>query len=139
VHAFEPHYEGSPVVWQAADTQPLSSAKGSHRFDARPGHHLAPAALASGANVFDVLGTGFTLLALGSQADAAAVQAFRDAAAELSLPLTVVEDDGGGEAARYQAKLVLVRPDQFVAWSSREGHVDQAEARELLKRALGDA
>jgi 4-hydroxyisophthalate hydroxylase len=139
VHAFEPHYEGSPVVWQAADSQPLSSAKGSHRFDARPGHHLAPAVLASGANVFDVLGAGFTLLALGSQTDAQAVQAFRDAAAELNLPLTVVEDRGEGEAARYQAKLVLVRPDQFVAWTSREGRVDFSEARQMLKQALGTA
>ncbi len=141
VHAFEPHYEGSPVVWRPAAAQQLSSAKGSHRFDARPGHHLAPAVLASGANVFEMLGPGFTLLAFGLQteAEAQAVQAFRDAATELGLPLTVVADHGEGEAARYQAKLMLVRPDQFVAWSSREGHVGEAEARDLLKLALGYA
>jgi 4-hydroxyisophthalate hydroxylase len=137
VHAFEPHYEGSPVVWQPAGERRVSSAKGSHRFEARAGHHLAPAALGSGANVFEALGQGFTLLAFG--ADPGSVQAFRDAATELNLPLTVVEDGAQGEAARYEATLVLVRPDQFVAWSSREARVTIAEARRTLGLARGDA
>ena len=83
VHAFEPNYEGSPVVCRPATrgAPRVSSALGSHRFEARAGHHLAPAALPAGGNVFDALGPGFTLLAFG--ADAQAVQAFRDAAAAL--------------------------------------------------------
>jgi hypothetical protein len=56
VHAFEPNYEGSPVVAQDQAGQGACSAKGSHRFEARAGHHLAPATLASGDNVFEVLG-----------------------------------------------------------------------------------
>jgi 2-polyprenyl-6-methoxyphenol hydroxylase-like FAD-dependent oxidoreductase len=133
VHAFEPNYEGSPVVWGEAGEGRAPSSKGSHRFDARPGHHLAPASLAAGGNVFDKLGTGFTLLAIGAQPQA--VQAFRDAAAALKLPLTVVEDAAGSESARYAAPLVLVRPDQFVAWA---GNASEG-AREVLETAQGAA
>lgn len=135
VHAFEPHYEGSPAVWCSMGERGVSSAKGSHHFKARAGHHLAPAMLDSGANVFEALGPGFTLLALGTHPES--VQAFRDAATELNLPLTVVEQGAKGEAARYEAALVLVRPDQFVAWSTREASVALNEARQILQLARG--
>lgn len=133
VHAFEPHYEGSGVVWGSEGR--TSSAKGSHRFDARPGHHLAPAVLPSGRNVFEDLGPGFSLLAFGARAEA--VQAFRDAAAEKSLPLSVVEAEGTGEHVRYGAKMVLVRPDQFVAWTSDEAGISADQARDVLALIAG--
>lgn len=135
VHAFEPHYEGSPVVWPVAGASQAPSAKGSHRFDARAGHHLAPALLASGRNTFEELGTGFTLLALGG--DAQGAQAFRDAAAALGLPLTVVQAPAEGEAARYAARWVLVRPDQFVAWAGNDARVAEDEARRVLALVQG--
>jgi len=135
VHAFEPNYEGSPVVWPCAGAGRACSAKGSHRFEARAGHHLAPAALEGGQNAFEVLGPGFTLLAL--DADAAGVQAFREAAASLELPLTVVESSATGEAARYAARWVLVRPDQFVAWSGDAAEVGADAARRVLALAQG--
>ena len=143
VHAFEPNYEGSPVVWNPhgepgeSGGGAVCSAKGSHRFEARAGHHLAPAMLGSGVNVFEALGSGFTLLAFG--ADAECVQAFRAAATGLSLPLTVVEDPAHGEGARYEAQLVLVRPDQFVAWSLGEARIGLHEARRILQLVRGDA
>lgn len=133
VHAFEPHYEGSPVVWGSEGR--VSSSKGSHVFQARAGHHLAPAALASGHNVFEQLGAGFTLLAFGEPA--AGIDAFRRAAAEQSCPLTVAESPRSGEADRYEARLVLVRPDQFVAWTSRTGEVTYREALDVLRLAAG--
>ncbi|KRC14666.1 FAD-dependent monooxygenase [Acidovorax sp. Root217] len=133
VHAFEPHYEGSGVVWGCEGR--TSSAKGSHRFDARPGHHLAPAVLPSGRNVYEELGPGFSLLAFG--VDPQAVQAFLDAAEAKALALTVVQAQGAGEHERYGAQLVLVRPDQFVAWTSSEAGMSAAHAREVLERAAG--
>jgi 2-polyprenyl-6-methoxyphenol hydroxylase-like FAD-dependent oxidoreductase len=135
VHAFEPHYEGSPIVWRAGSEAGVCSAKGSHRYDARAGHHLAPAKLDSGANVFDALGAGFTLLAIGAHPDTA--RAFQDAATALQMPLTVLEAPAAGEAARYQASLVLVRPDQFVAWSAQEPHVSIDQVGQILKLASG--
>lgn len=135
VQAFEPHYEGSPIVWREGDTYAACSAKGSHRFEARAGHHLAPATLSTGGNVFEALGAGFTLLAF--DAVPRTVQAFRDAASHRQLPLTVVETTAEGEAARYAASLVLVRPDQFVAWASRETQIAADHADRLLALASG--
>jgi 2-polyprenyl-6-methoxyphenol hydroxylase-like FAD-dependent oxidoreductase len=136
VQSFEPNYEGSPVVvWNGGGEPGPCSAKGSHRFEARPGHHLAPAALVSGANVFESFGPGFTLLAF--DADDAEVQAFRAAAAGLGLPLAIVEGTAAGQTARYAAQLVLVRPDQFVAWSAREWQGALSQARHILQVACG--
>lgn len=135
VQAFEPNYEGSPVVWQAGTTHAVCSAKGSHRFEARAGHHLAPALLGTGGNVYTALAACFTLLAFGADADA--VRAFREAASALQLPLTVIEADAEGEVARYEASLVLVRPDHFVAWSSREPQIAANQAADILALASG--
>jgi 2-polyprenyl-6-methoxyphenol hydroxylase-like FAD-dependent oxidoreductase len=135
VHAFEPHYEGSPLVWQESPGEHPCSAKGSHRFEARAGHHLAPAKLASGLNVYEMLGNQFTLLAV--DASEQAVQVFEQAAAAQGMALTVVRTATGAEADRYQARWVLVRPDQFVAWHSREASVTAETASELLRMAAG--
>ena len=135
VHAFEPNYEGSPVVWPGGGGGRISSAMGSHRFEARAGHHLAPAALASGKNVFELLGPGFTLLGIGVAGEA--VQRFRDAAGELHVPLSVVQDAGGGETARYEASWVLVRPDQFVAWVGHEPAVAREDPLRVLDLVRG--
>jgi 2-polyprenyl-6-methoxyphenol hydroxylase-like FAD-dependent oxidoreductase len=137
VNAFEPNYEGSPVVagpWP--DHAPGGSAVGQHDFQARAGHHLAPAGLSDGHNVYQALGPGFSLLALG--ADPASVAAFEAAATALGLPLQVLRDDAGGERQRYGARLVLVRPDQFVAWSG-SGEVKAETAQALLAQASGRA
>ena len=137
VHAFEPHYEGSPVVWGSGEPGRASSARGSHRFAARHGHHLAPAALAAGGDVYDRLGRGFTLLALG--ADRESEGNFRAAAEALGLPLEVVRDAGTAETARYEARWVLVRPDQFVSWAGQEAVVPSSQARQVLAFAAGFA
>lgn len=135
VDAFEPNYEGSPVVFGGGEDGRVSSAKGTHRFEARAGHHLAPAMLSSGKNVFEVLGQGYTLLAFGTSPQV--VQAFSEAAALLSMPLTVVEDKAEGEPARYAAQLVLVRPDQFVTWVGHADAMTSQAVRNVLATAQG--
>jgi hypothetical protein len=125
VHAFEPNYEATG-----------SSAIGRHTFEARAGHHLAPAQLSDGRNVYEALGEGFALLAFGAAAQA--VSAFVDAAAEFDLPFTVVEDTAQDERQRYGAQLVLVRPDQFVAWVG-SGTPTLDDARLILQRVRGAA
>jgi 2-polyprenyl-6-methoxyphenol hydroxylase-like FAD-dependent oxidoreductase len=137
VHAFEPHYEGSPVVWPGKGAGRASSAKGSHRFEARAGHHLAPAALAGDRNVFEALGPAFTLLAL--DAAPTGVQAFRAAAEATRLPLQVLQVPLQDEARRYEARWVLVRPDHFVAWTSQDEDITADTARQVLALAQGAA
>ena len=128
VHAFEPHYEGSRVL-VGAPGEP--GAVGDHRFAARAGHHLAPVTLSSGRNVYEELGSGFALLAFDG--DSVAIERFREAAAAAGVPLRIVEDDRRDGRDRYEARYVLVRPDQFVAWAAD----DPADARTILRRAAG--
>ena len=135
VRAFEPHYEGSPLVWQEGTGEHACSAKGSHRFEARAGHHLAPAMLASGRNVYELLGQQFTLLAIDATEPAA--QVFEQAAAAQGITLTVVRTASGAEADRYQARWVLIRPDQFVAWRSQAPRVSAQVASHVLRQAAG--
>ena len=61
----------------------------------------------------------------------------RVSASALQLPLTVIEADAEGEVARYEASLVLVRPDHFVAWSSREPQIAANQAADILALASG--
>ena len=132
VNAFEPHYEGSPIV--LGPRGGVSSAIGSHKFIARAGHHLAPQPLSSGTNVFDALGDGFSLLAFG--ADDKSVSGFEAAAEKLGTPLKTIVDTRADGREKYEASLVLVRPDQFVAWASNDPPSDPAA---ILARAMGSA
>ncbi len=125
VTAFEPNYRGSPVVYGGPEGTP--SARGRHAFKAQAGHHLAPTPLSDGTVVAP--GAGFTLLAFGGHD--AAVAAFRAAAGAAGVPLTVVTDPGPGG---YEAPLVLVRPDHFIAFA---GDAGPGEAATILNRAIG--
>ena len=128
VAAFEPNYEGSPLVGGPG----APSAHGSHSFLARAGHHMPPADLGDGRKAQDTLGPGFTLLTLGG--DTGVADAFRAAADHAGLPLRVVE--AGPDAARhYGASVLLVRPDHYIAWAGEAGEAPDAAA--ILDRARG--
>jgi 2-polyprenyl-6-methoxyphenol hydroxylase-like FAD-dependent oxidoreductase len=132
VLSYEPNYEGSSVVLGPPGGK--CTAHGTHSFQARAGHHLAPQPLSSGRNVFEELGRGFALLAFG--ADDAAVRSFESAARLRNVPLKVIRDsyDGGREA--YGARLALVRPDQYVVWT---GDTPPADVARLLDKVVGRA
>ena len=128
--SYEPNYEGSPIV--AGPPGGVTSAHGQHSFAARTGHHLAPQVLSSGRNVFEELGRGFTLIAL--EAPKGDVEAFRQAATSLGVPFTVIEDSYTGGREAYGCRLILVRPDQFIAWT---GDAGAADANALLRKVAG--
>jgi len=130
VLTYEPHYEGSPIVF--GPSHGVSSARGSHTFTARAGHHLPPQLLSSGRNVFEELGPYFTLLAFDAEDDA--VAAFAAAAKALGVPLKVVRDTAADGRAAYEAKLILVRPDRYVAWT---GDGKLADANAIVGTATG--
>lgn len=135
VNAFEPHYEGSPLVLAEDENRRPSSSIGSHCFEARAGHHLAPATLSSGRPIHEAMGTRFTLLALG--APAGQVRLLREAASALRLPLDIVEDVGTAETQRYAATWVLVRPDHFVAWRSGDAGLAPDQLADVMEGVRG--
>ena len=55
------------------------------------------------------------------------------AAGQLGLPLTGVDLGQGGRANLFEAPLVLVRPDQHVAWRG----ADTDDAMAVLRVAIG--
>ena len=127
---YEPNYPGSSVV--IGPPGAVCSAHGSHSFAARPGHHLPPQPLSGGRYLPAELGIGFTLLAFGAELEP--VQLIEDAAKSLNIPVKVVRDTYEGGREQYEARLVLVRPDQYVAWC---GDAAPDDVKGLLARVTG--
>jgi 2-polyprenyl-6-methoxyphenol hydroxylase-like FAD-dependent oxidoreductase len=130
--SYEPNYEGSSVVMGPKGAR--IGASGTHSLAARAGHHLSPLVLSSGRNVYEELGEGFTLLAFG--ADEADTDALVAGAGTAGIPLKVVRDTLGDDRKEFEARLVLVRPDQFVVWAGDSG---PAEVPKMLTRVTGQA
>ena len=128
---YEPHYEGSPVVWGPQGA--ACGVHGRHTFEARAGHHLAPALLSSGHDIFEELDREYTLVALGR--DPRIPADFQEAARELRMPLRVITDTFDGPRAAYQHPFLLIRPDQYVAWAGDEA---SADATDILRKVIGD-
>lgn len=124
--AYEPNYEASPIVFGPPGG--VTTAYGVHSATARPGHHLSPQILSNGRNVYEELGREFTLLALGKDAGD-----FEKAARVQKIPLKVVRDSYSKARDNYGASLILVRPDQHVAWSGESA----ANADLILKKGTG--
>jgi 2-polyprenyl-6-methoxyphenol hydroxylase-like FAD-dependent oxidoreductase len=130
VRSYEPNYEGSDVVVGPAGG--VSGAHGKHTFEARAGHHLAPQVLSTGRNIFEELGTGFTLLAFDVPAED--VARIEQAAKARTIPLKVIRDSYNAGREAYGCRLILLRPDQFIAWTG-DAAPDDAEA--LLRKVSG--
>ena len=129
---YEPNYEASPVMLGPEGGK--TGAHGVHQVKARAGHHLAPLPLSDGRNSFDALGQGFTLIAL--DADAADIAELESAAQAAKIPFDVIRDTRGDGREAYEARLILVRPDQYVVWS---GDRLERPADAILSRVTGRA
>ena len=127
---YEPHYEGSPIIFGPPGG--TSGAHGMHTFAALPGHHLPPLLLSSGDNVFEGLGRGFTLLAFDF--DDNTTLAFEHAAAALGVPMKIIVATVEGGRDAYKSRLILVRPDQYIAWTGEHRPNDVIG---LIRKAIG--
>ncbi len=127
---FGGRYDQSPLI-VADGTQPPEDAANTYTPSACPGGRPPHAWLPDGSSLFDSFNFEWTLLSLGEPHSD--VRAFVEAAAKLKLDLKVVKHASNDLAQLYEANLVLIRPDQIVAW--RGADTTQAEA--ILKQACG--
>lgn len=103
--------DSSAIVAEPGDEPELLVS--DYRPSARPGHLLPHAWLADGRSLYDRLGRGYTLLCLSGGAETGALV---DRAAARAIPLEVLVLDDPTLPALMGAGMVLVRPDQHVAW-----------------------
>lgn len=121
------HYAGSGITCSsAAERTPVEVSH--YRPTAAPGHRLPHAWLADDVSLYDRLGEWFTLVWTG-EADPGPMVA---SAAARRMPLVVL--DLRGCRLDLGAPLVLVRPDQHVAWRG-VGAPDEVE--EVVDTARG--
>ena len=94
---------------------------------AAAGHSPGPCAC-----LFDRLGPWFTLLAIGTPPSGALVAAARDR----GVPIAVLETASPAALAVHGRGLLLVRPDQHIAWRGIACE-DAQLARRVIARVLG--
>ncbi len=123
-------YAASPVIVDDG-TPPLPESQ-EYEQTARPGARLPHLWLPDGASLYDRLGNGMSLLRLRDDAN---VTPLVEATAARGVPLTVIELRGQELEERYGASLLLVRPDQHVAW--RGTSVDRSAAEAIIDRVRG--
>ncbi len=127
---FGGRYDGSPIIVGDGSTAPPDAA--NHYVPcATPGGRPPHAWLPDGRSLFDTFNFEWTLLALGPQPPNAG--AFEQSAQAMGLDLKVVHHASADILALYEAPLVLIRPDQIVAW---RGH-DAQQAQSILSQVLG--
>jgi 2-polyprenyl-6-methoxyphenol hydroxylase-like FAD-dependent oxidoreductase len=87
-----------------------------------------------GSSLFDRLGVWFTLLRI--DAESVDVQPLQRAAADRGVPLSVLDVSVPEAATLYERRLVLIRPDQYIAW---RGDALPPDPDALIARVTGHA
>ncbi|WP_374526993.1 FAD-dependent oxidoreductase [Novosphingobium sp.] len=105
-------YEGSSIIVPDGEAPPPFEL-GTYTPTTIPGCRTPHFTLADGTPLYDRMGPGYTLLRTDPAIDVAALVA---AAEARSVPLTVLDISAGAADGAYAHKLVLSRPDQYVAW-----------------------
>lgn len=127
---FGGRYDGSPLIVPDGSTPPPDQPN-HYTHTACPGGRPPHAWLGDGRSLFDSFNFEWTLLALGP--DAPDAGGFERAAQRMGLDLKVVRHREPELAALYEAPLVLIRPDQIVAWRGQ----DAGSAADVLDRVSG--
>ncbi|WP_407194636.1 FAD-dependent oxidoreductase [Bradyrhizobium sp. STM 3566] len=128
---FGGRYDGSPII-VSDGSRPPADAANVYVPSACPGGRAPHAWLDDGVSLYDLFGFEWTLLQFGEGASARAAVA--DAVRNLGIDVKLVTLPASLRDL-YEADLVLIRPDQIVAW---RGSASQAGTiGHVLARALG--
>jgi 2-polyprenyl-6-methoxyphenol hydroxylase-like FAD-dependent oxidoreductase len=126
-------YDQSPVIAYDGEALPAYTM-GDFEPSTVPGARMPHVWLSDGRSIFDAMGPGYTLLRSDPACD---VTALSEAARRNGVPLTVLDlstEEVG--AARPTEALLLVRPDQHIAW---RGQVAPSDPEALIHRITGRA
>jgi 2-polyprenyl-6-methoxyphenol hydroxylase-like FAD-dependent oxidoreductase len=129
---FGGRYDGSPAI-HADGTALPPDAMNVYVPSATPGGRMPHFWLADGRSVFDLLGFDWSLAVIQGEVFEPAKR-FSSAAQRLGVSLEVVDLVREDVGSLYEAELVLVRPDQIVAW---RGNAAQVQPDQLLAELMG--
>jgi 2-polyprenyl-6-methoxyphenol hydroxylase-like FAD-dependent oxidoreductase len=122
-------YPDSPIVVPDGTPRAEQQVTG-YEPTAVPGARLPHVWLPDGSSIYDLLGDGFAVLRLGLDASTTPLS---EAATQLGIPLRVVDLVHLPRLQTlYAADLVLVRPDQHVAWRGTDVEDPQAMLRHVV-------
>ena len=106
-------YDGSPIIVDDGSAPPSENVM-TYFPSACPGGLAPHLWLADGRSLYDLLGSGFSLLV--TEGDALEAAPLVAAAEAMAMPLTLVLPGDDRLRGRYGARFALIRPDQIVAW-----------------------
>ncbi len=106
------YYDASPIIAYDDEKAPAYTM-GTFTSSSVPGCRAPHVWLEGRRSLYDEMGAGYALLRLDPSVS---VSGIVEAAARRGLPLAVLDVSPAEAAGFYRHKLVLVRPDQHVAW-----------------------
>jgi 2-polyprenyl-6-methoxyphenol hydroxylase-like FAD-dependent oxidoreductase len=121
---FGGRYDGSPTII-ADGSAPPQDAANVYIPTASPGGRPPHLWLEDGRSLFDLFGPEWTLLQLGGDPTRAA--GFKAAARRFGVELTLLRLDLPQARELYESDLVLIRPDQIIAWRDQGSRLDCEE------------
>jgi 2-polyprenyl-6-methoxyphenol hydroxylase-like FAD-dependent oxidoreductase len=124
-------YRDSPIVMHDGDGV-ASDDPLTYRPTTVPGARLPNVYLKDNRPLFDQLGPWFTIIDCGGHDSSG----FVEAAGEMNVPLQVLSLDEPEVAKVYGNGMILVRPDQHIAWRGGRRQ-DRRSAAAVLSRVLG--
>jgi len=123
-------YDGSPLILGDGAAPPPDDPK-TYLPSSVPGGRAPHYWIKQRESLFDRLGKGFSLLRLGPEPPAA--DNFVDAARERGIAFEFVDVAEPGILELYARRLVLLRPDQHVAWRADEPPDDAGRVLDVAR------
>jgi 2-polyprenyl-6-methoxyphenol hydroxylase-like FAD-dependent oxidoreductase len=127
-------YDGSSIIAsdEAAPTDSIVQYIPAGQPGGRAPHSWLGTGRGIGDSLYDRLGNGFTLLCLGSKSTDGA--GLVEAAKEYGMPLDILHVADAATRDLYGADLVLIRPDQHIAW---RGAKSPSDVSAIVARVIG--
>ena len=122
-------YDQSPLIISDG-SKPPEDTRAKYVPSACPGGRVPHYWIKDKQSLFDKFGKGFTLLRLGENSPDASH--WHDTAEALGIPFETVELNDVGAIELYEQPLVLVRPDQHIAWRGKDGN-----PKKILRQVTG--